>query len=100
MHQIRVHLAARGWPIVGDPTYGEPRWREIDDRDLAAALEGFPRQALHSWRVGLTHPFTRTRLILEAPPPQDFQELLRACGLRASSPRAAILDWTRHRKGR
>ncbi|OFW28748.1 MAG: hypothetical protein A3H97_21530 [Acidobacteria bacterium RIFCSPLOWO2_02_FULL_65_29] len=85
MHQIRVHLAARGWPLVGDPTYGEPRWSAIDDQDLAAALRDFPRQALHSWRVGLTHPTTRARLVLQAPPPRDFQDLLGTCGFRTLS---------------
>ena len=58
-HQIRVHLAARGWPIVGDPAYGEPRWAEVGDAALAAALREFPRQALHAWRVSLTHPVTQ-----------------------------------------
>ena len=53
-HQIRVHLAARGWPIVGDPTYGEPRWSDVADPTLAATLRLFPRQALHAWRVVLT----------------------------------------------
>ena len=62
-HQIRVHLAARGWPIVGDPAYGEPRWSQIADAPLAAALRAFPRQALHAWRVGVTHPVTRERLV-------------------------------------
>ena len=37
-HQIRVHLAARGWPIVGDPVYGEPRWSRIADAKLSDAL--------------------------------------------------------------
>ena len=82
MHQIRVHLAARGWPLVGDPVYGQPRWLEIEDPDLAATLRGFPRQALHSWRIGLTHPVTRARLVVEAPPPRDFLDLLGACGFR------------------
>jgi 23S rRNA pseudouridine1911/1915/1917 synthase len=77
-HQIRVHLAARGWPIVGDPVYGEPRWTEVVDPALAAALRGFPRQALHAWRVGVAHPVTRARLTLEAPLPDDIQELLSA----------------------
>ena len=82
-HQIRVHLAARGWPLVGDPTYGEARWPEIADSTLAATLRTFPRQALHAWRVALTHPVTRDRLILEAPVPRDLQELLTASGLSA-----------------
>ncbi len=58
-HQIRVHLAARGWPIVGDRVYGEP------DARIA-------RQALHAWRVSLSHPVTRQPLELEAPVPADM----------------------------
>jgi 23S rRNA pseudouridine1911/1915/1917 synthase len=84
-HQIRVHLAARGWPIVGDPAYGNPRWSEIADLSLAAAVRAFPRQALHAWRVAVTHPVTRERLILEAPVPSDVQELLSATGLSSDA---------------
>ncbi len=80
-HQIRVHLAARGWPLVGDPVYGEPRWSEIDDPLLAATLRAFPRQALHAWRVGFTHPVTRARIRIEAPVPPDLETLLDAAGL-------------------
>jgi 23S rRNA pseudouridine1911/1915/1917 synthase len=80
-HQIRVHLAARGWPIVGDPVYGAPLWREVGDSALSAALRSFPRQALHAWRVSLTHPVTRSPLSLEAPLPRDFEDLLIASGL-------------------
>ena len=79
-HQIRVHLAARGWPLVGDPAYGEPRWSQIVDPALAATLRAFPRQALHAWRVAFTHPVTRERLLLEAPVPRDFEGLLTASG--------------------
>jgi 23S rRNA pseudouridine1911/1915/1917 synthase len=80
-HQIRVHLAARGWPLVGDPAYGEPRWSEIDDPQLASVLRAFPRQALHAWRVGFTHPITRARIGIEAPLPPDLESLLDAAGL-------------------
>jgi 23S rRNA pseudouridine1911/1915/1917 synthase len=62
-HQIRVHLASRGWPIVGDVVYGRPD-----------AVLG--RQALHAWRVLLPHPITRQRLELEAPIPGDMLALL------------------------
>ena len=80
-HQIRVHLAARGWPLVGDPVYGEPRWSAIDDPRLSAALRAFPRQALHAWRVGFVHPFTRSRVTIEAPVPEDLEGLLDSAGL-------------------
>ena len=80
-HQIRVHLAARGWPLVGDPTYGEPRWSQVADATLAAMLRTFPRQALHAWRLAVVHPVTRERLLLEAPVPADIEGLLAASGL-------------------
>jgi 23S rRNA pseudouridine1911/1915/1917 synthase len=64
-HQIRVHLAAIGCPVVGDPVYGQ-----ID--------EAIGRQALHAWRIALVHPVTRERLQLEAPLPQDIRALLSA----------------------
>jgi 23S rRNA pseudouridine1911/1915/1917 synthase len=80
-HQIRVHLAARGWPLVGDPMYGEPRWSQIDDPLVAATLRAFARQALHAWRVGFTHPITRARLTIEARVPRDMEELLDVAGL-------------------
>jgi 23S rRNA pseudouridine1911/1915/1917 synthase len=61
-HQIRVHLAARGWPIVGDPVYGQP------DPRIA-------RQALHAWRVTFPHPITRQTLEFEQPLPADMRGL-------------------------
>jgi 23S rRNA pseudouridine1911/1915/1917 synthase len=80
-HQIRVHLAARGWPIVGDPVYGEPKWAEVEEPELRRALESFPRQALHAWRLGFMHPVTGARLLLEAPIPEDLRVLLSCAGL-------------------
>lgn len=80
-HQIRVHLAYRGWPVVGDPTYGEPRWSAVLDPALKLALEGFPRQALHAWRAAFVHPITGRRISLEAPLPSDMKGLLRVAGL-------------------
>jgi 23S rRNA pseudouridine1911/1915/1917 synthase len=87
-HQIRVHLASRGWPIVGDAAYGEPRWSRVADPSLSAALQAFPRQALHAHRAAFRHPATGERLVLEAPAPPDFDELLMRCGLSA---RPAVL---------
>jgi 23S rRNA pseudouridine1911/1915/1917 synthase len=82
-HQIRVHLAARGWPIVGDPVYGDPGWSRVTDAGLASSLKAFPRQALHAWRVALRHPVTGEPLRLEAPLPADIERLLAASGLSA-----------------
>ena len=81
-HQIRVHLAARGWPIVGDAKYGKPLWASIQNRTLAAALEAFPRQALHAWRLSFEHPVSRARIDCEAKAPDDFQRLVMAIGFR------------------
>jgi 23S rRNA pseudouridine1911/1915/1917 synthase len=78
-HQIRVHLRSLGHPLVGDPVYGEPRHRGLRG-PLAAALAGFPRPALHAWRIGLDHPRTGARLRLEAPVPGDLAELWSALG--------------------
>ncbi len=77
-HQIRVHLAARGWPIVGDPVYGEPRWSSIVDLERAAGLRAFPRQALHAWRVTLPPLVGAGRPTIEAPLPADFDNLMSA----------------------
>lgn len=66
-HQIRVHLAASGWPIAGDAVYG-------------AAHPTLGRQALHAWRVSLPHPVTHVPLTITAPVPVDiattFDDLL------------------------
>jgi 23S rRNA pseudouridine1911/1915/1917 synthase len=75
MHQIRVHLAARQWPIVGDPKYGEPRWGDVEDAALAERLRTFPRQALHAWRLRLVHPVTGQEVQVESPVPDDFATL-------------------------
>jgi len=80
-HQIRAHLAASGWPIVGDPAYGESKASAIVDPALAAIVQAFARQALHAWRVVFVHPITGERVSIEAPLPGDFERLLRGSGL-------------------
>ena len=78
-HQIRVHLAAKGWPIVGDAVYGAIRLKP-DTTDSGIT---FTRQALHSWRIALRHPKTQQWLSLEAPLPADMRELAGDLGLPA-----------------
>ena len=51
-HQIRVHLKSIGHPLIGDPVYGEARWRGLP-RAAQAPLRDFPRPALHAWRLAL-----------------------------------------------
>jgi 23S rRNA pseudouridine1911/1915/1917 synthase len=77
-HQIRVHLAAAGLPIVGDPVYGRPRYPRVGNGVLKARLQAFPRQALHAERIAFHHPVTQELIEVVAPVPQDLQDLLRA----------------------
>lgn len=80
-HQIRVHLAHRGHPIVGDPTYGGRR-RALADvtpaaHRLADALaQLIERPALHARRLEFVHPVTGEALALESPLPEDMRRLL------------------------
>jgi 23S rRNA pseudouridine1911/1915/1917 synthase len=73
-HQIRVHLRHLGHPLVGDPVYGEARWRALSG-SVARALAEFPRPALHAWRLALDHPADGSPLALEAPVPADLIRL-------------------------
>ncbi len=77
-HQIRVHLAAAGHPIVGDPVYLRriPAAARLLPARQRSLLLDFPRQALHAAVLGFTHPRTRQALRFETPLPPDFQALL------------------------
>jgi 23S rRNA pseudouridine1911/1915/1917 synthase len=78
-HQIRVHLAHLGFPVVGDPLYGGRRRVPAGCTPaLSAELRAFPRQALHAARLKLTHPVTGREHAWEAPLPEDMQRLLGA----------------------
>jgi 23S rRNA-/tRNA-specific pseudouridylate synthase len=69
-HQIRLHLAHLGHPVLGDRVYGTPR--------AAAAAS---RQMLHAWTLAFPHPLTGARIAVQAPLPEDFarmREKLRA----------------------
>lgn len=67
-HQIRVHMSAKGWPLLGDELYGGP-------------LDELSRQALHCAGVSFTHPATGEQLCLTAPLPQDIAALLERKGI-------------------
>jgi 23S rRNA pseudouridine955/2504/2580 synthase len=71
-HQLRVHLAHAGHPILGDDKYGD------FELNRALAKQGVKRTLLHARRIGLEHPLTRERLTLEAPLPDDLAAFVRA----------------------
>ncbi|MBV9538692.1 MAG: RluA family pseudouridine synthase [Acidisphaera sp.] len=77
-HQIRVHLAAHGHPIVGDPVYlrRTPAAARLLPGPVRDRLLDFPRQALHAARLGFAHPRTGQLLAFETPPPADMAGLL------------------------
>jgi len=76
-HQIRVHLAARGHPLVGDALYG------------GRPALGLTRQALHAARLTFAHPISGRALAFEAPPPEDFAQAWRSLDEEAVSADAA-----------
>jgi 23S rRNA pseudouridine1911/1915/1917 synthase len=78
-HQIRVHLSAKQWPIVGDAAYGLKKVA-AGANEVAAT---FPRQALHAWRIALRQPRTGRELAIEAPLPEEMRALAEAVGLPA-----------------
>jgi len=79
-HQIRVHLAHLGHPIVGDPLYGGRRWKNIADPSLRALLRSFPRQALHAHRLAFRHPAIDRDVEFTSPLPPDMADLIRKIG--------------------
>ncbi len=78
-HQIRVHLAWRGFPLVGDPVYGgRPKPPAGADQSLVSRLQDFRRQALHATALSLTHPESQETVSWQRPAPADFLALLEA----------------------
>lgn len=73
-HQVRVHMASLGHPLLGDPVYGRSG---KNSRELLKNLN-FHRQALHATELGFTHPVTKHRLSFASGMPADMQELFTA----------------------
>ena len=76
-HQVRVHMASLGHPLVGDPVYGRGKSAH---RKLLNQLD-FKRQALHAAHLGFVHPVTKGRLSFDSALPSDMQELFTALGV-------------------
>lgn len=80
-HQIRVHLAQIGYPVMADPVYGRrysQGWFSARQQAEKSGMEGpaIRRHALHAFRLSLDHPVTGERLSFEAPIPPDMQQLI------------------------
>ena len=86
-HQIRVHMAHIGYPLVGDPMYGGrlrlPKGGAVPE--LISALKGFRRQALHAFKLGVVHPVTGEDCQWESPLPEDFANLVAALELNEAA---------------
>jgi len=76
-HQVRVHLAHIGYPLVGDPLYGGRAARRLaHNATIGPEIAGFGRQALHARRLGFIHPETGKRLAFESALPADMGRLV------------------------
>ena len=78
-HQIRVHMAHIGHPVLGDPAYGIQRGKlGRKSEPVPPIIRDFPRQALHAARLGLLHPTRQEAVEWTAPAPRDMQALIEA----------------------
>jgi 23S rRNA pseudouridine1911/1915/1917 synthase len=77
-HQIRVHMASIGHPLIGDPAYGRDRSNRMKGlaAEIRTGIAAFARQALHAYRLGFLHPTTGEFLQFESSNPNDFNELI------------------------
>ena len=82
-HQIRVHFAYIGHPLVGDPVYGQSTSSRLNagqykslPPEVREALLGFNRQALHAKELGLVHPATGKKMKFTSELPEDMKKLI------------------------
>jgi 23S rRNA pseudouridine1911/1915/1917 synthase len=87
-HQVRVHMASIGHPLLGDPVYGRPG---REHRELLKRLN-FHRQALHAAELGFVHPVSKTKLSFKSAMPSDIQELFEALRVYQASAGQGALE--------
>ncbi len=79
-HQIRVHCAESGTPVVGDHTYNNAGWTKqpvrFKNKTIFNLLKGVRRQMLHAWKLEFIHPVTGQKIKCRAPLPIDMKQLL------------------------
>ena len=78
-HQVRVHCAAIGHPVVGDATYGRKRgWKDLPSRQMQEVIGTIRRQMLHAWQLTFLHPRTEQSMSFESPIAKDMASVLDA----------------------
>lgn len=80
-HQIRVHMQHKGFPLVGDPIYGDKRGARSSIVKTLVGEQAFSRQALHAYQLGLIHPRTGQLMSWQCPLAQDLVDLLAHMGV-------------------
>ncbi len=75
-HQIRVHIAHHGHPLVGDPVYGRPRVLKHLPEEVLTTIKNTHRQMLHATTLGFTHPVSGQNMRFEQQPPADMATLI------------------------
>jgi len=95
-NQIRLHAAASGFPLIGDKIYGSNSdilevYRSEGNSTRVKELAGFPRHALHAWRLSLIHPLTSQELDLTCPLPVDLIRLCETKDISISSLNLGVL---------
>ncbi|MFA5324075.1 MAG: RluA family pseudouridine synthase, partial [Smithella sp.] len=93
-HQIRVHLSDRGYPVVGDPVYGNSaKINTIKDPLLKARIKEFNRQALHAAQISFIHPQKGERMVFTADMPEDLTDLCAQLRSNTKSADSANVSW-------
>jgi len=75
-HQIRVHMASIGHPIIGDPLYGGRRRGKINSPEIRHAITNQKNQVLHAYILGFLHPRTKVKCLWSVDNPPYFNELI------------------------